>query len=484
MVQSGDFVQIVKSNKGKAKICVNGFLFSETRHRNDLYYWHCEKKLTETGCHGTVGTLKIGDQHQLRYHEIEKHNHPPEASKLPVIKICNAIKDIAKRTNDTPAQIIQNTTAGCSQETRANLPSRDALRQKAKRARRGELPSEPTSLEDFELPDEYSKTISGHQFSSLIEHEEDRIIIFTTSENIRHLSEAQYWIMDGTFKTAPIIFKQLYTIHAPVGSSNRKILLLFYALMTAKSQELYKRMFEELHEMANQHNIYLEPEFVLTDFELASINAVTEEFVGVQNKGCFFHLGQTIYRKIRDHKLTSKYGTDENFSMKIRQIQALAFLSHLEIPAAWKELKRQIPNEAEAVVKWFEEYYVLGRIQRTLRNGNERRLTPTYPPLLWSVFENQEFGFPRTQNKVEAWHRRWETLVGRPHVGLFSIIVEIQKEQDTVEGEIERIICGHPSQKRRNEDDEREERLQNVVQDRANRTIPEFLRGIAHNLKF
>ena len=63
-----------------------------------------------------------------------------------------------------------------------------------------------------------------------------------------------------------------------------------------------------------------------------------------------------------------------------------------------------------------------------------------FPPSLWSVTDNIEHAFPRTQNNVEAWHRRWETLVGAAHVSVFKIIEEIRKEQNQVQLEIESII--------------------------------------------
>jgi hypothetical protein len=46
-------------------------------------------------------------------------------------------------------------------------------------------------------------------------------------------------------------------------------------------------------------------------------------------------------------------------------------------------------------------------------------------------------GFSRIQNIVEAWHRIWETLVGRARVGIFNLISEIKKEQNI--NEIEKI---------------------------------------------
>ncbi len=73
-------------------------------------------------------------------------------------------------------------------------------------------------------------------------------------------------------------------------------------------------------------------------------------------------------------------------------------------------------------------------------------------------------------------------MVGRPHVGLFTLINEIKKEQNTNEIEIERIIRGEPNHKRRKKDESREKALPTIIASRARRTTLDFVRGIAHNL--
>ena len=55
----------------------------------------------------------------------------------------------------------------------------------------------------------------------------------------------------------------------------------------------------------------------------------------------------------------------------------------------------------------FESYYIRGGVRRITRTGNVVRSAPMFPPSLWSVTDNVEYAFPRTQNSVEAWHRRW-----------------------------------------------------------------------------
>ena len=61
---------------------------------------------------------------------------------------------------------------------------------------------------------------------------------------------------------------------------------------------------------------------------MAAIKAIQAEFPEVRNKGCHFHLSQNIYHKVQEFGLTVQYRTDENFSILICHIPALAFLPY------------------------------------------------------------------------------------------------------------------------------------------------------------
>jgi hypothetical protein len=180
------------------------------------------------------------------------------------------------------------------------MPSQNALQMRIKRVRKTNTPSEPESLEQINIPDSFCHTFNEELFLvKNLEIGSERILLFTTKANIKHLSLSPFWIMDGTFKTVPRIFYQLYTIHAPVGAEeNSRILPLVYALMSGKSKELYQALFQNLIEFAEESNISLRPSTILTDFEKAAIDASHEEFPGITNKGCLFHLGQSGWRKI------------------------------------------------------------------------------------------------------------------------------------------------------------------------------------------
>jgi FLYWCH-type zinc finger protein len=238
-----DICPLVPSQKGKDKINVKGYLMVKNKQCRDLFYWNCEFRQTNgVKCSGFASTILVAGEHHLRSQK--EHNHGPEASRADVAVAVASMKESGRATNDKPAQIINNLQM--LEDSRPCLPSREAIRKRIKRARREDAPPEPSSVMDLNINEAQMKTLNGVPFrarDSIIG--EDRTLLFCTAANVRKLSEAQFWIMDGTFKTVPTIFKQMYSIHGLVGTgANARILPLAYGLLTSKSQACYSRMFQ------------------------------------------------------------------------------------------------------------------------------------------------------------------------------------------------------------------------------------------------
>ena len=64
------------------------------------------------------------------------------------------------------------------------------------------------------------------------------------------------------------------------------------------------------------------------------------------------------------------------------------------------------------------------------------------------------------------------------------MVKQIQKEQNEVEMEIEKSMRRELCQKQRNEDENKELKIQNIIVDRNSRSTTDSLGGIAHNLSF
>ena len=101
---------------------------------------------------------------------------------------------------------------------------------------------------------------------------DERMLIFATIENLRRLSEATTWYMDGNFAMAPNHFAQLYVIIAGFGES---ALPAVFVLLQRKTQATYEHMMAVLQEkVAERLEMYLNPNKIILDFEIAVINAI------------------------------------------------------------------------------------------------------------------------------------------------------------------------------------------------------------------
>lgn len=424
------------------------------------------------------------------------HDHAAEEHREEVLRGTGAVLEAASSSTAPPSAIVQSTLEKIGKNVGSHLPSEDALKQRVRRRRRESFPPEPLRRNGIRVPDALRATIEGEGlllFDTADEEgndeaEEDtddgRILCFGTIDNLRKLGQCSMWFLDGTFKTCPRLFRQLYTIHAVIANS---CFPLLYAFLPGKSQEVYNTFFREVNAAAVENDIVLNPDFLMADFELSAINALREQFPNARLSCCLFHLGQSVYRCVQRSGLTEVYMHDNNFRISIKELLGLAFLQPEHIEEAFLDLKANLPQEASPVFQYFEDNYVLGRLMGQGK-GRPRRVPlrhpPRFPPNIWSIHHLMERGFPRTNNYQEAWHRRFEEVVGRHHLGIYPTIHEIRKEQHRTEHQLVRIEAGEVPRIRRSAREKERERRMNTLFEKFQQgeaTREEFLRGIAHN---
>ena len=97
-----------------------------------------------------------------------------------------------------------------------------------------------------------------------------------------------------------------------------------YLLLSGKTTEIYKSLLEELINAALKFKLVLRPELILTDFELAAINAFKFYFPNAQIIGCWFHYGQCLFKKLVAFGLKSQYKNDPELRKWFKGFVALA----------------------------------------------------------------------------------------------------------------------------------------------------------------
>lgn len=478
------YCKVTISSKGKQIASDGGFTYIKDRAVKDKIYWKCILSKGQPKCYARLITVTIREDPPK--YRIQRaiapvpHCHAPSPTAKQRRDALASMKRKASETRDRPANIILETQSQVSVDAGADMPSHDALRRQIKRARRAGTLREPQTLEEIEIPENLAKTITGEEFVLCNEEfDGDRIIIFATLNSMIKLCRSEIMIMDGTFKTCPLLFRQIYTIHGLVGlGDNRRCVPLVFILMKTKREAAYRKIFEILLEYCDEYGIDLAPRFVLTDFEIAIINAVRIKFPAASHRGCLFHLGQIIYRHVQKEGLQRIYGhEDSEFSIQVRQLVALAFLTPPEIPNAFAAIRSDFDARGTAFINWFATNYVQGRAA-----GRGHR-QPRFPPSMWSVADLMDAGLPRSQNSLEAWHRRFGSLADNKHLGVLKCIEIFRDEAHSVAIQIERLEAGIASNVGAALS-KREERIKAVYQDKANRSTIDFLRSLSRHMKF
>ena len=173
------------------------------------------------------------------------------------------------------------------------------------------LPPMPFSIQTMQIPDVLMTTERNTPFVQFIDRDSGMMVL-ASDDQLRQLAQCDMLFMDGTFKTCPSLWSQLYLIKGTFRHGQN--LVLSAILLNSKTQETYTQMFRKLKSLVmEKHGLTIEPRLIMSDFETGLIPAVRQEFPDSQHKGCYFHYSQAIFRFI------SNSGLEPYFLKKIKK---------------------------------------------------------------------------------------------------------------------------------------------------------------------
>ena len=466
---SGQFklIRSNKSQKERYKLIEGGFIYDRQRILGDTTHWQCEKR--------GICKARIHTNGNVIIKRTNIHLHLPNEEEIDCITTKSGLKRKARDTHDSTHGILGDVLETVNEGTTIKLPKLDSLKRTIRRERQSidAAPAQPESLEHLIIPPEYQVTQKGDNFLLFDSGPgSQRIIMFGTQENVEMLNASQIWLADGTFKTAPPLFSQVYCIHGLRGGPNPlqdgHLLPCLFILLPSKTEAIYARMWERIHLLCPT----AEPTHMLMDFEIGAINSFRVEWPLTNVKGCFFHLTQNFWRKIQEIGLQGQYMHDKDIALRLRMLPALAFASPFDVRELFPQVIEHINiPEATELALYFERTYV----GRTLAGGH---VNPIYPIEMWNHHHEVPIGIPRTTNSIEAWHRSYNATIGCHHPNIWKFIKALMREQGLVEVRQAKYIGGDkPSKRVKNRANE--EALLNLVLGYLTRPPIEFLKGIA-----
>ncbi|KAJ8313200.1 hypothetical protein KUTeg_009248 [Tegillarca granosa] len=109
------------------------------------------------------------------------------------------------------------------------------------------LPALPKTRRDINIPEEFRRTTANEEFLLADDGDNEKILLFSTNDNLVHLAAPETFYCDGTFYSSPDLFCQHYTVHRFQAENAIKIIQL-----AAGGKRIRKEKYRDL-EIRLQH---------------------------------------------------------------------------------------------------------------------------------------------------------------------------------------------------------------------------------------
>ena len=436
---------ILGTRSSQQLLDTDGYTYNKRNDRtasNGFTIWRCSKtRSLKCGCSVNLNPA----DHALT--PSKDHNHAAAPQLEQKKELITSLKRKAEDQQLSSTQnILTETLKSSSPELNVQLPKLESLARVAQRARAkasgSANHSEALKSTDFELPPTCQYTLRDEDFVAFdgVTDKGARLIIFTTARNLRILASHPNWIADGTFYVSPKQFYQSYSIHAVIDG---KCLPLLFAILSDKTQDTYVFMLNIIKGLLCD----IESGIIMLDFEIAAMNAFRQVFEKFEVMNCYFHLCQSIQRRIQK-SFKVLYRKDKAFARASRLVAFLAFVPLEHIESAFEALSMHIAGiypQLMQIVNYFEQYY-LG-----LAQPDGTRACTKYSIEHWNhyamVLVDPEY--PRTSNMVEGFHLGFKSKVNRPKPSVQEYFRAIRDQQVTTDYHLDRLANGMTPAKKR-----------------------------------
>ncbi|CAF4629621.1 unnamed protein product [Rotaria socialis] len=351
---------IVETAKGKQCSLFDEYRYVCDRIRNTRTYWRCEQYIN------CSGRAKQNIEEPPVLTSPYNHDPPKEANDIAQFK-----KDLKHRIREEQTPLTQLYRSELikryisNPENVATLLLFHQLKIILYRTKNEHYPPLPRSINEVYVEGKWRMSLDNEDFI-IIDHHNPRYLAFGTLHSLKVLCESSHIFLDGTFKSCPPPFAQLYSIHCYSSILNELLLLnMIWFLIHNSSLSISNKVL-----LADLKNV----------------------FPNTTIKGCNFHYNQCIFKKIQDLALQKDYYDsleDDPTSVKclVQQTGALAFMPISKINELWCTIMdkfEHIPRSQD-----FFDYYTDTWIDKGC----------LYPRQLWNYYN---FNGPRTNNGLEG----------------------------------------------------------------------------------
>lgn len=195
-------------------------------------------------------------------------------------------------------------------------------------------------------------------------------------------------------------------------------------------------MLSKLLEALRNYNVIFIPDEVIIDFEQAAFNAISRIWPNAIVKGCFFHFGQAIWRRVNHLGLATLFNTNQQFRRCVELITSLALIPRHDIEIGWAFIRDQISNYSWQVDE------LLDYVENTWLSDN----SSIFHREIWSHYGTIR---GRTNNAVEGFHSKINRHINKSQINIYEILQTIKDIQQENACELIRLIGGGRNKSRK-----------------------------------
>ncbi|KAG0426628.1 hypothetical protein DMUE_5957, partial [Dictyocoela muelleri] len=373
----------IKTRTGNNAVIYGKNKFSKKNEKNEISYYRCTNKKC-------TAYIYIKDKKVIKENVYHSHDCLNEFEFISIFTHEN-IKHNALYSYLKPKEIIMNAIKSLDINEKAKIAKISSLTKKINRTRKRNAIM--FNNDNNEIPEYLFHDIEGNKFIQHIscQNEKDGCIILMNENSKIHLQRAKIWLIDGTFKSCPSEFYQVFIIHTNILG---KVLPMAYILLKNKTKEQYIKMFSLIKKILNHTNL----DNIIVDYEKNIHEALKVTFPNIIIHGCFFHWCQNIIRNLKSNGLYKTYKLDKKFKQYTRLILSLPFSPPEKVESYFNILHNLI-------ILHYDDNNIKNWLFFIEKNYISENSKTAWNKKIWSCFYRILNNIPLTNNNVEAFNR-------------------------------------------------------------------------------
>ncbi|XP_071653610.1 uncharacterized protein [Temnothorax longispinosus] len=243
------------------------------------------------------GTLKIDNNGEVRL--VQDHTHIQTKWKVTQFTMKQEMLQLCRDTASPLKEIFDNVCRKYP-EIAATL-SYATLKPTLYRERIKLRPSLPKDMETLIANVSTYEPLERFYKGNVTCRDGKKALIFSSNDLLQELQTSTELYVDGTFNIVPRVpmMSQMYTLH--IRHMNVGIATIFI-LSESRSSNMYRAIWNKVIELVPMIRQNLK--FIMSDYEMAAMKVINEQFPAVETHGCWFHYNQALLRRWRRLGLT------------------------------------------------------------------------------------------------------------------------------------------------------------------------------------